>query len=286
LFIGSNVYFYVGESNTPSTFGNHNLDISGNVQLFASYTTSGHTEYQDFTISEIYPDGANLVFQVVEEYGTLVRYSNLVGGSVIAPDISTTVTGSFEWDTDVTVSASNLYNGSTVYFYVGLSNVPSTFGNHDLNISGNVQLFESFANSNSTADRLFTISDSLPEGTNLYFQVVEEYNSLTRYSNLSGGTVVEPTLFELFNQGNTAGQQMGLRVTGGSPWSVVDFYGTLNGSIDPIDGALINSANTGGDGSATININVPASMSGATAYLRAQDTFFGNKTQILTVVFL
>ena len=43
LFIGSNVYFYVGESNTPSTFGNHDLDISGNVQLFASYTTSGHT---------------------------------------------------------------------------------------------------------------------------------------------------------------------------------------------------------------------------------------------------
>ena len=286
LFIGSNVYFYVGESNTPSTFGNHNLDISGNVQLFASYTTSGHTEYQDFTISEIYPDGANLVFQVVEEYGTLVRYSNLVGGSVIAPDISTTVTGSFEWDTDVTVSASNLYNGSTVYFYVGQSNVPSTFGNHDLNISGNVQLFESFANSDSTVDLLFTISDSLPEGTNLYFQVVEEYNSLTRYSNLSGGTVVEPTLFELFNQGNTAGQQMGLRVTGGSPWSVVEFYGTLNGSIDPIDGTLINSANTGGDGSATINVNVPAGMSGATAYLRAQTTLNGNKTQVLTVVFL
>ena len=286
LFISSNVYFYVGESNTPSTFGNHDLDISGNVQLFASYTTSGHTEYQDFAISEIYPDGTNLIFQVVEEYGLLTRYSGLTGGSVIAPDISTMVTGSFEWDTDVTVRASNLYDGGTVYFYVGQSNVPSTFGNHDLNISGDVQLISMEVNPDSTVDQLFTISDSLPEGTNLYFQVVEEYNSLTRYSNLSGGMVVEPTLFELSNQGNTAGEQMGLRVTGGEPWSVVEFYGTLNGSIDPIDGTLINSANTGGDGSAIININVPAGMSGATAYLRAQDTFFGFKTQVLTVVFL
>jgi hypothetical protein len=286
LFIGSNVYFYVGESNTPSTFGNHDLDISGNVQLFASYTTSGHTEYQDFAISEIYPDGTNLIFQVVEEYGSLTRYSGLTGGSVIAPDISTVVTGSFEWDTDVTVKASNLYDGGTVYFYVGQSNVPSTVGNHDLNISGSVVLIESFANSNSTVDQLFTISNSLPDGTNLYFQVVEEYNSLTRYSNLSGGMVVEPVPFELSNQGNTAGEQMGLRVTGAQPWSVIAFYGTPNGSIDPIDGTLINSANTGGDGSAIINVNVPASMSGVTAYLRAQDTFFGFKTQVLTVDFL
>ena len=286
LFIGSNVYFYVGESNTPSTFGNHDLDISGNVQLFASYTTSGHTEYQDFAISELYPDGTNLVFQVVEEYGLLTRYSDLSGGSVIAPDISTTVTGNFEWDTDVTVRANNLYDGGTVYFYVGLSNVPSTVGNHDLNISGNVVLIESFANSNSTVDQLFTISNSLPDGTNLYFQVVEEYNSLTRYSNLSGGMVVEPTPFVLFNQGNTAGQQMGLRVTGADPWSVVEFYGTLNGSIDPLLGTLINAGNTGGDGSTTIYVNVPASMSGATAYLRAQNTLNGKKTQVLTVDFL
>ena len=286
LFIGSNVYFYVGESNTPSTFGNHDLDISGNVQLFASYTTSGHTEYQDFAISELYPDGTNLIFQVVEEYGFLTRYSDLSGGSVIAPDISTTVTGNFEWDTDVTVRANNLYDGGTVYFYVGLSNVPSTVGNHDLNISGNVVLIESFANSNSTVDQLFTISNSLPDGTNLYFQVVEEYNSLTRYSNLSGGMVVEPTPFVLFNQGNTAGQQMGLRVTGADPWSVVEFYGTLNGSIDPLLGTLINAGNTGGDGSTTIYVNVPASMSGATAYLRAQNTLNGKKTQVLTVDFL
>ncbi|MDC3283431.1 integrin alpha, partial [Planctomycetota bacterium] len=286
LFIGSNVYFYVGESNTPSTFGNHDLDISGNVQLFASYTTSGHTEYQDFAISELYPDGTNLIFQVVEEYGFLTRYSDLSGGSVIAPDISTTVTGNFEWDTDVTVRANNLYDGGTVYFYVGQSNVPSTVGNHDLNISGNVMLIESFANSNSTVDQLFTIPNSLPDGTNLYFQVVEEYNSLTRYSNLSGGMVVEPTPFVLFNQGNTAGQQMGLRVTGADPWSVVEFYGTLNGSIDPLLGTLINAGNTGGDGSTTIYVNVPASMSGATAYLRAQNTLNGKKTQVLTVDFL
>jgi len=286
LFIGSNVYFYVGESNTPSTFGNHDLDISGNVQLFASYTTSGHTEYQDFAISELYPDGTNLIFQVVEEYGFLTRYSDLSGGSVIAPDISTTVTGNFEWDTDVTVRANNLYDGGTVYFYVGLSNAPSTVGNHDLNISGNVVLIESFANSNSTVDQLFTISNSLPDGTNLYFQVVEEYNSLTRYSNLSGGMVVEPTPFVLYNQGNTAGQQMGLRVTGAEPWSVVEFYGTLNGSIDPLLGTLINAGNTGGDGSTTIYVNVPASMSGATAYLRAQNTLNGKKTQVLTVDFL
>ena len=286
LFIGSNVYFYVGESNTPSTFGNHDLDISGNVQLFASYTTSGHTEYQDFAISELYPDGTNLIFQVVEEYGFLTRYSDLSGGSVIAPDISTTVTGNFEWDTDVTVRANNLYDGGTVYFYVGLSNVPSTVGNHDLNISGNVVLIESFANSNSTVDQLFTISNSLPDGTNLYFQVVEEYNSLTRYSNLSGGMVVEPTPFVLQNQGNTAGQQMKLRVTGAAPWSVVEFYGTPNGSMDPLLGTLINSANTGNDGSATIYVNVPPNLSGVTAYLRAQNTLDGKKTQVLTVDFL
>ena len=286
LFIGSNVYFYVGESNTPSTFGNHDLDISGNVQLFASYTTSGHTEYQDFAISELYPDGTNLIFQVVEEYGFLTRYSDLSGGSVIAPDISTTVTGNFEWDTDVTVRANNLYDGGTVYFYVGLSNVPSTVGNHDLNISGNVVLIESFANSNSTVDQLFTISNSLPDGTNLYFQVVEEYNSLTRYSNLSGGMVVEPTPFVLQNQGNTAGQQMRLRVTGAAPWSVVEFYGTPNGSMDPLLGTLINSANTGNDGSATIYVNVPPNLSGVTAYLQAQNTLDGKKTQVLTVDFL
>jgi hypothetical protein len=147
-------------------------------------------------------------------------------------------------------------------------------------------LIDSFVNTSATADVVFSVLDSYPDGTDLYFQVVEEYSILTRYSNLSGGTVSEPTTFELFNQGNTAGAQMGLRAVGANPGAVVSFYGTLNSTIDPVDGALISSAVTGSGGSAVININVPASMSGATAYLRAQDTTTGDKTQILIVVFI
>ena len=98
--------------------------------------------------------------------------------------------------------------------------------------------------------------------------------------------VVEPTPFVLQNQGNTAGQQMRLRVTGAAPWSVVEFYGTPNGSMDPLLGTLINSANTGNDGSATIYVNVPPNLSGVTAYLQAQNTLDGKKTQVLTVDFL
>jgi hypothetical protein len=242
--------------------------------------------HQEFTIPETYANGTTLIFQVVEEYNLLTRYSDLVGGTVYVPEVTTMVNGSFEWYTDVTVRASNLFDGGTVYYYVGESYGPSTFGGHDLTISGNVQLISSFVNTSATADVDFSILDSYPDGTNLYFQVVEEYSILTRYSNLSGGTVTEPTTFELFNSGNTAGAQMGLRAVGALPGAVVNFYGTLNSTIDPVDGALISSAVTGSGGSATININVPASMSGATAYLRARDMTNGEKTQILTVMFL
>jgi hypothetical protein len=288
LFDGGTVYYYVGESYGPSTFGGHDLTISGNVQLIASFVNTSATADVDFSILDSYPDGTEFFFQVVEEYNTLTRYSNISYGTVSEPsaEIITTVIGSFEWYTDVTVRASNLFDGGTVYYYVGENNSPSTFGGHDLNISGNVELISSFVNTSATADVDFSILDSYPDGTNLYFQVVEEYSILTRYSNLSGGTVTEPTTFELFNSGNTAGAQMGLRAVGALPGAVVNFYGTLNSTIDPVDGALISSAVTGSGGSATININVPASMSGATAYLRARDMTNGEKTQILTVVFL
>jgi len=286
LFDGGTLFFYVGENNSPSTFGNHDLDISGNVQLFATYANSDSTVYQDFTISETFADGTNLVFQVVEEYGTLVRYSDLAGGTVDVPQITSILNGSFEWYTDVIVRANNLFAGGTVYYYVGDDYGPSVIGNHNLTVSGNVQLIASFVNNNPTADVNFLIADTFPDGTELFFQVVEEYASLTRYSNVSSGTVSEPTTFELFNQGNTAGASMGLRAIGALPGAVVNFYGTLNSSIDPINGSLIDSAATGSGGSAIVNVNVPASMVGATAYLRARDMTNGEKTQILTVVFL
>ena len=288
LFNGGTVYYYVGESYGPSTFGGHDLTISGNVQLISSFVNTSATADVDFSILDSYPAGTEFFFQVVEEYDTLTRYSDVSYGTVSEPsaEIITTVNGSFEWYTDVTVRASNLFDGGTVYYYVGESHSPSTFGGHDLDISGNVQLIDSFVNTSATADVVFSVLDSYPDGTDLYFQVVEEYSILTRYSNLSGGTVSEPTTFELFNQGDTAGAQMGLRAVGAIPGAVVSFYGTLNSTIDPVNGALISSAVTGSGGSAVININVPASMSGATAYLRAQDTTTGDKTQILIVVFI
>ncbi|MFT7517092.1 MAG: hypothetical protein ACI84O_000882 [Myxococcota bacterium] len=204
-------------------------------------------------------------------------------------DIALSVGGSFEWYTDITLDASNLANNSdgTLYWYMGTQQGTSTSSEgFELNIAGNVQLITSFVNPGSQASQAFAVPDTYADGQILVFQLVEERGFFIHNSNVVGGQVSEPPLpFELFNQGDTAGQVMTLSVVGATPSATLNFYGTANPSIDPVSGALISSGTADADGELSVLVPVPASFSGVTGYLRAQDLSNSEKTQRLSVTF-
>ncbi|MFK5957140.1 MAG: integrin alpha [Planctomycetota bacterium] len=224
--------------------------------------------------------------------------------------IALTLAGAFEWETDVERTVTNLSpgGGGEIYWYVGttLAQTTSPHG-YDLNIGGLID-FSIDANPGDTAQSLYRILDTLPDGTDLYFQVIEDRNGFVRNSNTATGTVSDPGV-TLFVIGNTAGQPITLKTRWGIPNSPVYIYGTNRGftpgavNVVPNGGWKINLVNPRflgqpGDKSGDIGtadegvftsspINVPAGFAGVTAHFQAYDwdLFVPALTRVVAVTF-
>ena len=216
------------------------------------------------------------------------------------------VVGNYEWETDMNLNATNLSQGGggNLYWYMG-SQAGSSVSNegYNLDISGNVQLLAITGNPGVQAQYTYTIPDTIADGQLLVFQVVEDRSGFIRSSTIDGGNVVDPGV-TMFVDGNQAGAQIQVRTKWGLPNSPVYIYG----SAATPSGSASNSAPDGnwdlnlrnakpigspGDQSNLIGnftsapINVPASLSGVTAYFQAYDwDFFGSAlTPVLVVTF-
>ena len=216
------------------------------------------------------------------------------------------VVGNYEWETDLNLNAINLSpgGGGNLYWYMG-SQAGSSVSNegYELDIRGNVQLLAITGNPGVQAQYTYTIPDTIADGQLLVFQVVEDRSGFIRSSTIDGGNVVDPGV-TMFVDGNQAGAQIQVRTKWGLPNSPVYIYG----SAATPSGNPINSASDGnwdlnlkrakaigspGDQSDLIGnftsspINVPASLSGVTAYFQAYDWDFfeSGLTPVLVVTF-
>lgn len=209
--------------------------------------------------------------------------------------IDLVVSGPFDWETDVVMDASNLSpgGGGELYWYVGTQFTQSTSPEgYDLNIGGFLTLISIDANPGDVAQQVYRIEDSIPDGTRLYFQLVEDRNGFVRTSNVDSDIVNDPGV-TLFVNGDTAGAPVRLQTRWGIPNSPVYIYGTAAGATQqPVNDApngswqlnLINARFIGqpGDKSGGLGepdegeflsnqINIPAGMSGSTVYFQAYD---------------
>jgi hypothetical protein len=216
------------------------------------------------------------------------------------------VVGNYEWETDMNLNAVNLSQGGggNLYWYMGNQAGSSVSSEgYNLDISGNVQLLAITGNPGVQAQYTHTIPDTIADGQLLVFQVVEDRSGFIRSSTIDGGNVVDPGV-TMFVDGNQAGAQIRVRTKWGMPNSPVYIYG----SAATPSGSASNSAPDGnwdlnlrnakpigspGDQSDLIGnftsapINVPASLSGVTAYFQAYDwDFFESaRTPVLVVTF-
>ncbi|MAU93006.1 MAG: hypothetical protein CMJ93_02175 [Planctomycetes bacterium] len=214
--------------------------------------------------------------------------------------------GNYEWETDMNLNATNLSQGGggNLYWYMG-TQAGSSVSNegYNLDISGNIQLLAITGNPGVQAQYTHIIPDTIADGQLLVFQVVEDRSGFIRSSTIDGGNVVDPGV-TMFVDGNQAGAQIQVRTKWGLPNSPVYIYGsaaTPNGSASNSapdgnwDLNLRNAKPIGspGDQSDLIGnftsapINVPASLSGVTAYFQAYDwDFFESAlTPVLVVTF-
>ena len=216
------------------------------------------------------------------------------------------VVGSFEWDTDLQLNATNLAagGGGQLYWYMGTQAGSSTSAEgYDLDISGNVSLVATTTNPGVMAQYLYTIPDSLPDGQSIVFQVVEDRSGFIRTSTIDGGNVINPGV-TMFIDGSQAGGQIQVRTKWGIPNSPVYLYAAKR---TPTSGAN----NTAPDGNWLLNlrgavaigspgdqsdlignfistpINVPGSLSGVTGYFQAYDWdfFMPALTRVVQVTF-
>ena len=216
------------------------------------------------------------------------------------------VLGSYEWETDLLLNATNLSQGGggQLYWYMGSQAGSSVSADgYELDISGNVQLLAVTNNPGVQSQYIHTIPDIIPDGQLLLFQVVEDRNGFIRSSTLDGGYVVDPGV-TMFVDGNTAGYQIQVRTKWGLPNSPVYIYGSrATPSGNPINSApdgnwdlnlkRAKAIGSPGDQSdldgdfTSAPINVPASLSGVTAYFQAYDwDFFAPAlTPVLVVTF-
>ena len=220
------------------------------------------------------------------------------------------ISGPFEWETDVVMQATNLSpgGGGEVYWYIGTS-IQETVSPHgfDLNIGGLID-FIVVANPGTQLQQLWRITDDIPDGTNLYFQVIEDRNGFVRNSNTDNGEVSDPGV-TLFVNGNTAGQAVTLQTRWGIPNSPMYIYGTNQG----FTAGAINSVPNGtwevnlrnpraltppGDKSGNFGtpeegeytsppVNIPAGFVGVTAHFQGYDwdLFQPALTRVVAVTF-
>ncbi len=222
-----------------------------------------------------------------------------------------TASGSFEWETDVQLTATNLSpgGGGSIYWYVGTQATNSTSPEgYDLNIGGQLSLIASGPNPGIQASQLYHILDVIPDGTTLYFQMVEDRNGFVRVSGVDSGVVVDPGV-TLFVNGNTAGAPITLQTRWGIPNSPVYIYATSQGfsqqANNPVPNGdwmvnLLNPRFIGqpGDKSGPLGapdegeftsnpINVPGGFVGVTGYFQAYDwdLFLPALTNVVAVTF-
>ncbi len=214
------------------------------------------------------------------------------------------VSGTFNWETELDLSATNLSVGGsgTLYWYVGSQAGSSTSAEgYDLDIKGNVSLIGATPSPGSSAQLTYTIPDSIPDGQSLVFQVIEDRSGFIRSSTIDGGYVVDPGI-TLFVDGHQAGSQIQVRTKWGIPNSPVFIYGSTaqpsNNADQPApDGSwLLNLRNATAigspndksdvDGNFTSSaINTPGSLSGLTVYFQGYDwDFFSPALTPITAV--
>lgn len=214
--------------------------------------------------------------------------------------------GNFEWETNVDLLVTNLApgGGGQLYWYVGNSNTPSTSSEgYDLEISGNLQLIAIDANPGNQAQQSFLIQDTLADGTNLFFQMVEDRNGFIRSSSVDGGTVVDPGV-SLFVIGNQAGGPLRFETKWGIPNSPIYYYAAVAGisaqANQPAPNGswnlnLRNAVYVGqlGDksdlegASVSNSLTVPPGFVGVTAYFQAYDwdLFTADLTNVVEITF-
>lgn len=230
------------------------------------------------------------------------RTDNLIGFvEIMAPPaqdigpIDLSIAGPFDWETDVQLLATNLSpgGGGNLYWYVGTNNNAGTSPEgYDLNVGGLLTLISVDANPGDTAQQIYRVLDNIPDGTELFFQMVEDRNGFVRVSDVESGEVNDPGV-TLFVLGNTAGAPITLRTRWGIPNSPVYIYGTNNGFTQqatnnvPNGSWKINLRNPRflgqpGDKSGALGapdegeyasnpINVPSGFAGVTAHFQAYD---------------
>lgn len=209
--------------------------------------------------------------------------------------IDLALAGPFDWETDVQMMATNLSpgGGGSLYWYVGTNNVPGTSQEgYDLDIGGLLTLISVDVNPGDTAQQVYRILDTVPDGTELFFQMVEDRNGFIRVSDVESGEVNDPGV-TLFVFGDTAGQPITLRTRWGIPNSPVYVYGTNGGFTQQANNNVPNGSwqinlrnprflGQPGDKSGALGapdegqytsnpINVPSGFVGVTAHFQAYD---------------
>jgi hypothetical protein len=203
------------------------------------------------------------------------------------------IEGSFEWETEAEMQASNLATGGggNLYWYVGTSQGSSTSNEgYELDISGNVELISITPNPGVTYTEYYLIEDTIPDGQELFFQVIEDRSGFIRKSDVEDEEVEDPGV-TLFVNGDQADEPMNFETKWGMPNSPVYIYGSpYPPSNNPVYTAPDGSWNinikravplsqpgdqSNSDGNFTSNpITAPSVLAGLTIYFQAYDWDF------------
>lgn len=217
--------------------------------------------------------------------------------------IALVASGSFNWATDVVLTATNLAEGSggDLYWYVG-THLVDTVSQHgfDVNIGSSaagaapsvISITSSPGSAAQNTD--WHLEDHMADGLILYFQLIEDRSGFVRSSNVDSGTVTNPGV-SIFVEGNQAPGTVVVSTRWGNPNSPIYLYATAQGfTQNPINSVpgnnwLINLRNARYIGSATSTdmtgdigepdegdftsdpIPVPAGASGRTIHFQAYD---------------
>jgi hypothetical protein len=306
-------------NNGRGAFRVNEADTAATEQLFAADGVAGTTGQFGFRLNPV--GDINQTGKVELGVGAPWIASNRGRLETFAPPaqdidpIVLTASGTFDWGTDITLDAINLSQGAggDLYWYIGTSLTNSTTNEgFNVNISNGGSsaptLFDFSGNPGSTSQSSYYLDDIFPNGTVLYFQLVEFRNGFTRTSNVDGGQVHSRGV-SIFADGNQAPGTATLSTRWGYVNSPVYFYASTigqttgatnnvpNGSwkihlINPIviGTGSYSSGNVGepNEGEATTGpLNVPASVSGLTIYFQAYDwnVVGANRTDVISVDF-
>ncbi|MDA0666857.1 MAG: hypothetical protein O3A95_04475 [Planctomycetota bacterium] len=230
----------------------------GVLELFSATGSSGSTGNFGWSLAEV--GDINQTDKLEVGVGSPHRGNDVGRIDIYAPPaqdigaIDLNVSGPFEWETDVAMQVTNLSQGGggQLFWYIG-TRLEETVSQHGYNLNiGDVFDFIITANPGDQAQQLWRILDTVPDGTPLFFQVIEDRNGFVRTSTTDNGEVSDPGV-TLFVIGNTAGQPITLRTRWGIPNSPVYIYGTNQGFTA---GAINNVPN----GSWQVNLRNPRAL--------------------------